>query len=58
MPDFSESPFYGLPRFNHNDFEKWGNGDFMLYAVTVFGEGDFDAEYAREIGVKNGSFAS
>lgn len=57
MPDFSESPFYGLPRFNHNDFEKWGNGDFMLYADYRYSAKEIsDAEYAREIGVKNGSF--
>ena len=57
LPDFSENAFYGLSHFNHNDFEKWGNGDFMIYADYKYtSEQISDAEYAKEISLKNGGF--
>lgn len=31
FPDFTKSPFYGLEKFNHNDFVKWGNKDYIIY---------------------------
>ena len=31
FPNFTKSPFYGLEKFNHNDFEKWGNKDYIIY---------------------------
>ncbi len=31
FPDFTKSPFYGLKKFNHNDFEKRGNKDYIIY---------------------------
>lgn len=46
FPDFTKSPFYGLEKFNHNDFEKWGNKDYIIYV-------DYKYDIAANVSVAN-----
>ena len=45
IPDFSHSAFYNKRKFNQNDYEKWGNQDFILHANYRFlSFGNFTSE--------------
>lgn len=59
FPDFTESPFYGLKKFNQNDFEKWGNKDYVLYIDYKYDPetNRQDALIARRAAEKSGNYA-
>ena len=58
LPDFSKSPFYGLDKFNQNDFKKWGNSDYIIYADYKYdsSKNESDALVAERFARDNGNY--
>lgn len=60
MPDFSKAPLYGIKKFDHEKFEKWGNAPYMLFAdyEAEVPKNETTEEIAKVVAEENGNYGA